>query len=92
MKKTILFIALVSLFVVSCKTKTEEFSETNQFVVQDYAEIFSKTETDSLSKKIMDFEQFSTNEICVYTIGSIPNEETALYYATKMAHKLGVGK
>ncbi|MBP0903213.1 TPM domain-containing protein [Mariniflexile gromovii] len=92
MKKTILYILIVSLVIISCKTKTEEFSETNQSVVQDYAQIFSKTETDSLSKKIIDFEQFSTNEICVYTIDSIPNDETALYHATKIAEDLSVGK
>ncbi|MFG6687780.1 TPM domain-containing protein [Mariniflexile sp. HNIBRBA6329] len=92
MKKIIIYILFVATVFVSCKTKTEEFSGISQSVVQDYAQIFSKTETDSLSKKIIDFEQFSTNEICVYTIDSIPNDETALYYATKIANNLGVGK
>ena len=92
MKKSILYILLVSLAFISCKTKTEEILETNQSVVQDYAQIFSKVEADSLSKKIIDFELFSTNEICVYTIDSIPNNESALYYATKIANNLGVGK
>ncbi|MEN3324996.1 TPM domain-containing protein [Mariniflexile soesokkakense] len=92
MKKNIIHILLVSFVIVSCKTKNKEVIHINQSVVQDYASIFSEFERDSLSKKIIDFENYSTNEICIYTIDSIPNNETALYYATKMANQLGVGK
>lgn len=91
MKKT-LFIAISILVLVSCKSKINPSTLKNQAVVQDYANLFHKTQKDSLSQKIIKYESTSSNEICVYTIDSLPKDVTVHRYATKLANTLGVGK
>ena len=82
---------LLAIFVFSsCKTKHN--SELNQEVVQDYALMFSQTEKEALTTKIINYELASTNEICIYTIDSLPKNTKAIYYATNIANNLGVGK
>ncbi len=93
MKKVISISILFVLVFISCKTKTNDAVKThNQSVVQDLASMFSPNEKDSLTSKIIDYEASSSNEICVYTLDSLPQNTTAIYYATQIANTLGVGK
>ena len=67
------------VFVLSsCKTNTNNNSRFNQAVVQDHALLFSNSEKDSLSQKNINYEASSTNEIYVYTIGSLPKNTKGL--------------
>lgn len=85
------FILLFSFLVlISCK-ETINKTDINQSVVQDYSALFSSEEKQKLTKKIINYEKLTTNQICVYTIDSLPKNENALYYATNLANKLGVG-
>lgn len=60
-------------------------------VVQDYSQLFSAEEKQTLSEKIINYEKKTTNQICVYTIDSLPQNTNSLYYATNLAMELGVG-
>lgn len=75
----------------SCKNNNIKI-DSSQAVVQDYTDFFTETEEEQLSKKIINYEALTTNEISIYTIDSIPNQENALFYATRLSNKLGVGK
>jgi len=88
MKKYLFLFVLIAF--VSCKTKHSKI-RASQHVVQDYANFFSDIEEQKLSKKIINYEVQTTNQICIYTIDSIPNKETALYRASTIANRLGVG-
>lgn len=91
-EKTIQTYLLLFLITFSCKNNTDVPLKTNQAVVQDYTSLFSNTEKSALAQKIIDYESSSTNEICIYTIDSLPKNTKSLYYATEIANKLGVGK
>jgi len=88
MKKYIIILVIISCF--SCKTNNSKI-EASQAVVQDYSNMFSKKEEQQLAKKIINYEAQTTNQICIYTIDSIPNNETAVYHAASIANRLGVG-
>ncbi len=92
MKKSFLFLCFWIIIFSSCKTNNHDISKLNQAVVQDYALLFSDSEQDALTKKIIDYEAISTNEICIYTIDSLPKNTNALYHATQIAEGLGIGK
>lgn len=87
--KKITFLIYILVFI-SCKKEASETIIYNT-VVQDYSAIFSKDEAQKLSEKIINFEKLTTNQICVYTIDSVPNNEAILYHATNLANTLGVG-
>tara|TARA_B100001971_G_C18031596_1_gene452833 strand:+ start:131 stop:292 length:162 start_codon:yes stop_codon:yes gene_type:complete len=46
---------LTLVFCISCKTKPQQTSKLNQAVVQDYADVFSKVEEDSLTNFILNY-------------------------------------
>ncbi|WP_304143870.1 YgcG family protein [Mesoflavibacter zeaxanthinifaciens] len=83
---------LAFVFCISCKTKPQQTLKHNQTVVQDYANIFSTVEEDSLTNFILNYEKLTTNEICVMTIDSLPANTKALRHATNIAQNLGIGK
>lgn len=83
---------LAFIFCISCKTKPKQTSTYNQAVVQDYANIFTEIEEDSLTNFILNYEKITTNEICVMTIDSLPKNTKVLRHATNIAQNLGVGK
>ncbi|WGD33665.1 TPM domain-containing protein [Olleya sp. YS] len=87
-----LTLLLVFTYFISCKSDKETSIIANPSVVQDHAFLFSDKEVDSISKVIIDYENTSTNQICVYVIDSIPNNQNALFYATKIGQTLGVGQ
>ncbi|MFS4483855.1 TPM domain-containing protein [Hyunsoonleella sp. 2307UL5-6] len=91
MKKINLIIISI-LVLLSCKTRTNTPVVKYQPVVLDYAGLFSKSQKDSLSQKIITYETISTNEICVYTIDSLPKNTAVHSHATTLANTLGVGK
>ncbi len=83
---------LALVFCISCKTKPKQTLKHNQVVVQDYANVFSTVEEDSLTNFILNYEKLTTNEICVMTIDSLPANTKALRHATNIAQNLGIGK
>ncbi|WP_054851866.1 YgcG family protein [Olleya sp. ITB9] len=83
---------LFFLALLSCKSQTQNSSQQHALVVIDEANFFTQSQTDSISKIILDFEKQTTNQICVYIKDSIPNQENTLTYATKLANNLGVGQ
>ncbi|HIC32308.1 MAG TPA: TPM domain-containing protein [Flavobacteriaceae bacterium] len=87
-----LIFVLAFIFCFSCKTKPQQASKHNQAVIQDYANVLSTVEEDSLTNFILNYEKLTTNEICVMTIDSLPENTKALRYATDIAQNLGVGK
>lgn len=92
MRKSFLLLCFWIIILSSCKSNTNNNSTFNQAVVQDYALLFSNSEKNSLTQKIINYESSSTNEICVYTIDSLPKNTKAIYHATNIAEHLGVGK
>ena len=82
----------ILLACVSCKKEPETKVQLSQAVVQDYALLFSQVERDSLSNKIIDYENLTTNEICIYTLDSLSKGTNIKVYATHLANRLGVGK
>ncbi|TXG34705.1 TPM domain-containing protein [Seonamhaeicola maritimus] len=91
MKKCLLFISFLTI-ILSCKTNSQNHLELSQSVVQDNASFFSKEEVSHLTNKIIDYEATSTNEICIFTLDSLPKNFTALQYATKIGAELEIGK
>ena len=83
---------LALVFCISCKTKPKQTLKHNQVVVQDYANVFSTVEEDSLTNFILNYEKLTTNKICVMTIDSLPANTKALRHATNIAQNLGIGK
>ena len=83
---------LAFVFCISCKTKPKHTLKHNQAVIQDYANVFSTVEEDSLTNFILNYEKLTTNEICVMTIDSLPANTKALRHATNIAQNLGIGK
>ncbi|WP_052158361.1 TPM domain-containing protein [Lacinutrix jangbogonensis] len=88
MKDLILIFSV--LVLISCKKETSSTLIYNK-VVQDYSDLFSEAEEQKLSEKIINYEKRSTNQICVYTIDSIPNNEAIQNHAKNLANNLGVG-
>ncbi len=90
MKKLLFFICCILITIYNGESQNN--IKLNQNVVQDNTSLFSKEEIIDLTKKIIDYEAVSTNEICLFTLDSLPKNFTALQYATDIANKLGVGK
>ncbi len=89
----IFFLVFTVVLAISCRTNVGDGEKiSNQAFVQDNASIFSDDETRKLTLKILNYEVKSTNEICIFTLDSIPNHEKPMYYATNLANNLGVGK
>lgn len=87
------------MFLSSCKTKKEDSSTYNylpqneqQSVVYDLSNLFATQEKDSLTKRILDYEKATTNQIAIATFDSIPKNTTNLRYATDLAQKWGIGR
>lgn len=77
------------LLVVSCNNYTSK-TLISDAAIQDYSDLFTATEEQKLSEKLINYEKLTTNQICIYTIDSITNNEKILYNATTLAQKLGV--
>lgn len=85
-----LAIISIILLLISCKQNNPKTIVAID-VVQDYSQLFSAEEKQTLSEKIINYEKKTTNQICVYTIDSLPQNTNSLYYATNLAMELGVG-
>lgn len=86
---------LVSISLFACKNSSSKEASLNnklQPVVMDYSKLFTDSQTDSLTHKIIVYEQNSTNEIAIITKDSIPKDEKIQMYATRLGQQLGVGK
>ncbi|MCD2260178.1 TPM domain-containing protein [Psychroserpens luteolus] len=96
--KKIAFI-LVIIFSFSCKTEpgvAVDYSllpknETHK-VVLDLSQVFNTFQIDELSKKIIDYEQQTTNEIVVLTVDSISPFDDIHTYSSAIGDYWGVGK
>ncbi|MDG4714563.1 TPM domain-containing protein [Winogradskyella marincola] len=64
---------------------------TNQNIVYDTAELFSKTERDSLAYKIIQFEQQTTNQTAILTVDSIPKHMDIMAFGKEVANSWGIG-
>lgn len=91
---TLLFLVLLS----NCKGKQPESlttshipKNTSQHVVVDLANLFSDTENDALTEKIIQYEKTSTNQMAVLTIDTLPQQTTIQHFGTDVANSWGVG-
>ena len=90
MKKLILFCITLTLFL-SCEKTNQNSIGNNQQAVQDFAQLFSDSENENLTKKIIDFKNTSSTEICIYTIDSLPeNIDYIDVFASKIAYEIGI--
>ena len=92
MKKIILFLVVLIVFV-SCKEKKQLVTtQQNIFtaIVNDLSNIFTQTQRDSLTNKILQYEKQTTNEIAVVTLDSI--DGTIEIYSLNLANEMGIGK
>nr|WP_321245639.1 TPM domain-containing protein [uncultured Psychroserpens sp.] len=87
------------LSCVSCKTDTAtavDYSllpkNKEQHVVVDLSNLFTLSETQTLSKKIIDYESNSTNEIAILTVNSIEPFTDIALYSSAIGNYWGVGK
>ena len=92
--KYFIFIICILAFILcfSCKTKPQPTTYLNQAVIQDYADVFSTVEEDSLTNFILNYEKLSSNEICVMSIDTLPKDTKILSHATAITKQLGIGK
>ncbi len=67
-------------------TQQDSFSA----IVNDFSNIFSQIQRDSLTNKILQYEKQTTNEIAIVTLDSINGN--IRFYGFNLANKMGVGK
>lgn len=89
-------LCFASLLLLSCKETKSSIGldipeNTNQNIVYDTAELFSKTERDSLTYKIIQFEQQTTNQTAILTIDSIPKHMDIMAFGKEVANSWGIG-
>lgn len=98
MKVKIVLITLLLFF--SCKgnkTITQDFNglprNDSQVPITDFSNLFTPKESYSLSKKLIDYESSSTNQIAIITINSItPNYLDIQEFASEIGDFWGVGQ
>ncbi|WP_243472697.1 TPM domain-containing protein [Winogradskyella sp. MH6] len=89
-------LCFISLFLLNCKETKNSISidipeNINQNIVYDSTELFSKTERDSLTYKIIQFEQLTTNQTVILTIDSIPKNMDIMEFGKEVANSWGIG-
>ncbi|NQX86210.1 MAG: TPM domain-containing protein [Flavobacteriaceae bacterium] len=92
----ITFIVVFTCFF-SCKSKEIQHStilpkNINQEVLHDLASVFTVSEKQHLTNKIITYEARTTNEIAILTVDSISPYQNPLEYATDVAIFWGIGK
>lgn len=94
-KVSLLILAFIILFGCKDNKNTTVSSyipeNVNQSVVYDTSNLFTQSERDSLTQKILDFEKQTTNQAAVFTVDSIPENEDILYFSTQVAESWGIG-
>lgn len=93
------FYVLATLFIlfISCKENKLTTNSidipinTNESVVYDTSNLFSFSQSDSLTQKIIHFEEKTTNQIAVLTVDSIPKDIDILHFSNKVADSWGIG-
>jgi len=91
---------IILLLFSSCKGKQPETTgvsssfplNESQNRVVDLSNLFLNIEKDSLTQKILQYEEETTNQIAILTIDSIPKNNTIQYYGTQVANSWGVGQ
>jgi uncharacterized protein len=89
MKLTLYILITFSLLLACKKGKSDQEIHP---IVSDYSKFFTSGQIGSLTKKIITFEEKTTNEIGIITIDSLPKGTTSMYHATQLANEIGVGK
>jgi len=97
--KRLFYIFLFSLLALSCKENQQEYPVTidsiplnqSQQRVVDLSHLFSEVKIDSLIKKILHYEEKTTNQIAILTIDSLPKHTSIQKYGTEVANNWGVG-
>lgn len=85
-----LLILLVVFLCFACKNENSKIA-LSQAIIQDYSNLLDEIEEEKLAEKIIAYEQKTSNQICIYTIDSLRNNENILDHATTIANTLGVG-
>lgn len=96
--KNLIFLVTI-LLCFSCKTNTDIPIEhlhlpknINQHVVHDLSKVFTEIQVDSLTQKIINYEDLSTNEIAILTVDSILPYKDLKTYGTSIGNFWGIGK
>ncbi|WP_412560123.1 TPM domain-containing protein [Winogradskyella sp. MIT101101] len=95
--KKVPYLILAFIILFGCKdnknTTVSSYipENVNQSVVYDTSNLFTQSERDSLTQKILDFEKSTTNQAAVLTVDSIPKNEDILYFSTQVAESWGIG-
>ncbi|WP_171032466.1 TPM domain-containing protein [Winogradskyella algicola] len=81
---------------MNCKeAKTSLITDTpknlNENVVYDTAELFSKRQQDSLTNKIILFEQETINQTVILTVDSIPKHMNIMEFGKEVSNSWGIG-
>lgn len=91
--KRFLSIAAVLLLIFSlcgCETEEKYPKATEQFYVNDFAEVLTDTEEQELLQKAVALQNATTAQVVVATVNSLQGDEP-YYYATELARQWGVG-
>lgn len=97
MRATLITFIVVFTCFFSCKSKETQHStilpkNINQEVVHDLASLFTVSEKQHLTNKIITYEVQTTNEIAILTVDSISPYQNPLEYATDVAIFWQIGK
>ena len=92
-------VLLILLLFLSCHSqKSIESTEQtfpaneNQSVVNDYSNLFSKVQRDSLTQRLVTYEEKTTNQIVIVTVDSITPYRDIQNYAAELGNYWGVGR
>lgn len=93
------YLLLLVLLMSGCNSqkKPETISHSlpqnkNQNVINDYSEIFTTVQNDSLASRLIEYEAETTNQIVIVTVDSITPYTDIQVYATDLANQWGVGQ
>lgn len=94
MMRYFLFTAWLVALLASCVSQPESASPfpPAQGQVNDYANLLSQSEEDSLTAFIQRYEKRTSREIAVVTLDSIPRPYVKEFYMMELANEWGVGK
>ena len=91
--KRIATLLLIVALAIPCRAAIDDYipsSPKPARLVNDFAGAFTQYQTDSLETALVDFDDRTSNQICVVTVTSLHDYEVA-EYALRLANKWGIG-
>ena len=91
-RKGILLLVLAAL-AIPCRAASDDYipsSPNPPRLVNDLASAFTQAQTDSLEAVLVDFDERTSNQICVVTVTTLHDQDVARY-ALSLANKWGIG-